>query len=152
MTIGYPRPPDALALDIAQEIVGKRYSTDHRDYNRLLQALRDRGLDHRLGFYGEDARTARPVVEYVAEQNLRIAPLQALQRRIDSLDRQVSASAAKSHSRVNITRLGGAGAAGRVRDQAHDSFRRDLLRMKRDMLLNEIARRQTAAGEYLPPP
>jgi hypothetical protein len=151
MTIGYPRPPDALVLGIAQEIVGKRFTTDHRDYNRLLQALRDRGLDHRLGFYGEDARTARPVVEYVAEQNLRIAPLQALQRRIASLDRQVSGSVAKSHARVDITRLGGTGAAGRVRDQAHDSFRRDLLRMQRDLLLNEIARRQAAAGEGRPP-
>ncbi|RUE86346.1 hypothetical protein IPC1135_29700 [Pseudomonas aeruginosa] len=146
MTIGYPRPPDALVLGIAQEIVGKRYTTDHRDYNRLLQALSDRGLDHRLGFYGEDARTARPVVEYVAEQNLRIAPLKTLQGKIEALDRQVSASAAKSHSRVDITRLGGTGAAGRVRDQAHDSFRRDLLRMQRDRLLNEVARREADAG------
>ncbi|MGI0646783.1 hypothetical protein ACRCPS_17360 [Pseudomonas aeruginosa] len=142
----YPRPPDADVLLLAKVIVGKRFLTDHKDYNRLLQALRERGIDHQLGFYGQDAATARPVVEYVAEQNLLEAPLRALERKIETLDRQISRSLAHSMSRIDITRLGGSGAAGRVRDQANDAFRRDLAKMIKVRLENEVQRRKIGSA------
>lgn len=138
----YPRQPSEVALQIARQIVGKRFTTDHKDYNGMLLALREQGLDHQLGFYGEDSITARPVVEFVAEQNLRTAPLRALERKIATMERHVRCSVAKSHSKVDIARLGGPGAAGRVRDQANDSIRRNITEMYRQRLVNEIKRRE----------
>lgn len=139
--LSYPRLPDGHVLEMAKEIVGKRFETDHNDYNRLLQGLRERGLDHQLGFYGQDAASARPVVDYVAEQNLQEAPVKALQRRIDTLERQINRSISNSLSRIDISRLGGRGAAGRVRDQANDAFRRDITKGLKARLEAEVHRR-----------
>lgn len=137
----YPRLPCETSTLLAREILRGRYISDHKDYNRMLAALRERKLDVQLAYCGESAEKSIPVVEFIAEQNLRTAPLTALERKVASLTRQVGASVAASHAKVDPTRLGGRGAAGRQRDRARESEKRNLIRMQIERLTGEISRR-----------
>lgn len=138
----YPRSPSVVALELAKVILRGRFIADHKDYNRMLAGLRERNLDVQLAFFGDCARDAIPVVEAVAMTNLNAAPLGVLQRKVCTLRRQVSVSSAASHAKVDITRLGGSGAAGRQRDHARASERRNITRMLIDRLCKEIHRRE----------
>ncbi|EMG2118663.1 hypothetical protein V4Z64_005167 [Pseudomonas aeruginosa] len=78
----------------------------------------------------------------IAEENLRKAPSRALERKIKTLSRQVDESLSASMRRFNPERLGGIGAAGRQRDQARDSDKRNLLKGLINRVRAEIARRE----------
>lgn len=141
----YPRAPTPLALEMARAIVGRRFMADHKDYNRMLSELREQGLDHRLAFYGPNSAEARAVVSFVADENLAVAPITALQRKLAKLQGEVASSVAASHAKFDPTRLGGSGAAGRQRDRARAGEQRNIIRMLADRLEEELKRR--AAGQ-----
>lgn len=138
----YPREPAPLALEMARSIVGRRFTADHKDYNRMLSELRDKGLDHRLAFYGQSSAEARAVVAYVADENLKVAPLSSLQRKLTKLQSEVLSSVATSHAKFDCTRLGGKGAAGRELERTRAAQRRNLTRMLAARIEHELKRRQ----------
>jgi hypothetical protein len=137
----YPRQPCELSLKFAKEIVGKSFTVDHKHINRMLATLRERKLDVELAYYGESSRDSALVVAYVADQNLRGAPANQIERKVASLQRKVGVSVASSLSKVDITRLGGPGAAGRQRDQARAGESRDIIRLYISRLQDELRRR-----------
>lgn len=137
----YPRPASDLAIELAQEILKGRFVSDHKDYNEMLRILRDRKLDVQMAFFGECSRDAIPVVEAVADANLKKASIKVIERKITALRRTIEASVASSHARVDIARLGGPGAAGRQRDQARASERRNITTMLINRLTAEVRRR-----------
>lgn len=139
----YPRPASDLAIELAQEILKGRFVSDHKDYNEMLRILRDRKLDVQLAFFGECSRDAIPVVEAVADANLKTASLKVIERKIAGLQRMIQASVASSHAQVDIARLGGPGAAGRQRDQARASERRNITSMLLNRLTAEVNRRSS---------
>lgn len=141
--LDYPRPPSELAAQLAKDILRGRFMADHKDYNRMLANLRERNLDVQLAFFGDCARDAIPVVEAVAMENLRSAPLSSIERKISMLRRQIGTSLAASHAKVDITRLGGKGAAGRQRDHARASEQRNITAMYIERLSKEIQRRKS---------
>lgn len=142
-TLTYPRQPTDLAAKLAREILRTRFIADHRDHNALIRSLREHGLSAEHAFCGESAQLSVLVVDVIAEENLRHAPLQALERKISSLSRKVEASLSASIRRFDPNRLGGPGAAGRQRDQARASENRNLTGHQISRLLQEIARRES---------
>ncbi|HGM8089616.1 TPA: hypothetical protein ACKP9S_006033 [Pseudomonas aeruginosa] len=85
------------------------------------------------------------VVDAIAEENLRKAPLRALERKIESLSCKVEASLSASIRQFNPGHLGGPGAAGRQRDRARASESRNITSGVINRLRQEIARRDTQA-------
>ncbi|KSQ21636.1 hypothetical protein APB26_32140 [Pseudomonas aeruginosa] len=141
-TLPFPRQPTELAADLAREIVRSRFVADHKDHNALLRALREQGESAEHAFCGASAQHSALVVDVIAEENLRKAPYRTLERKIKSLSRQVDESLSASMRRFNPERLGGTGAAGRQRDQARDSDKRNLLTSLINRIRAEIARRE----------
>lgn len=137
----YPRVPAPLALEMARAIVGRRFIADHKDYNRMLSELRAKGLDHRLAFYGPSAAESRAVVAYVADENLEVAPLASLQRKLARLNGEVESSVAVSHASFDCTRLGGKGAAGRELKRTRAAQRRNITRLLAGRIDDELKRR-----------
>lgn len=144
-TLSFPRQPTELGAKLARDIVRTRFIADHRDHNALLLALREQGHSIEHAFCGESAMYSMLVVDAIAEENLRKAPLRALERKIESLSCKVEASLSASIRRFNPGRLGGPGAAGRQRDQARASESRNITSGLINRLRQEIARRDTQA-------
>ncbi|ELG7182271.1 TPA: hypothetical protein ACP3ZG_004833 [Pseudomonas aeruginosa] len=82
----YPRARSEVAAELARDILQGRFISDHKDYNRMLAAVRERGMPVEHAFCGESAALSISVVEAIAEENLRNAPLRALERKINRLD------------------------------------------------------------------
>lgn len=141
-TLPFPRQPTELSTKLAREIVRSRFIADHKDHNALLRALREHGESAEHAFCGVSAQHSTLVVDVIAEENLRKAPSRALERKIKTLSRQVDESLSASMRRFNPERLGGIGAAGRQRDQARDSDKRNLLTGLINRVRAEIARRE----------
>ena len=141
----YPRAPTELAAQLARGILQGRFIADHKDYNRMLAAVRERGIPVEHAFCGESAALSISVVEAIAEKNLRNAPLRALERRINTLSRHVESSISASQQKFDQNRLGGPGAAGRERDRARAAECRNLTRMMINRLKAEIVRRKAEA-------
>ncbi|HBO5516263.1 TPA: hypothetical protein L4559_005192 [Pseudomonas aeruginosa] len=144
----YPRTPTETAAELAREILRGRFISDHKDYNRMLAAVRERGLPVEHAFCGESAALSISVVEAIAEENLRAAPQRALERKIKTLIRRVESSVSASLLRFDPNRLGGPGAAGRERDRARAAEGRCLTRMMINRLESEIARRESEALSF----
>lgn len=142
IVLSYPRSPAPAGVLIAREVMGKRFLADHKDYNSLLARLRAENLDISFGFYGECSRDAIPVTNAVADQNLLLASTKAIERKVASLRSKIGASVERSKARVDITRLGGSGAAGRQRDQYRDSVGRNITHGVIHRLTDELVRRQ----------
>jgi hypothetical protein len=145
----YPRKPDEITSALAKEILGGRFIADHKAYNNMLASLRERKIDVQYAFFGECSKYAIPVVEAVADENLRLAPFNAIERKMNALKRKIGSSVAASHARIDINRLGGSGAAGRQRDQARAGEVRNINRMLLQRLEAEIRRRQSNDGSML---
>jgi hypothetical protein len=141
-----PVEPDNYALGLASAIVGTRIESDHRDYNAMLSALREAGKPVELAFFGPDSATAQSVVEAVVDANLRMMPTRRITSRIESLERQRSASVSADIARFDPSRLGGRGAAGRQRDRARSSERRLMLAARIHRLAAELQRREQTTG------
>lgn len=141
----FPRRPSEIATNLAKEILRGRFIADHKDYNRMLAAVREQGLSVEHAFCGECAERAISVVEAIAEENLRTAPRAKLERKLATLCRKVEASVTASLHKFDPNRLGGPGAAGRERDRARQAEGRNLTRMLADRLAQELARRETEA-------
>lgn len=148
----YPRAPATLALEMARVIVGRRFMADHKDYNRMLSELRAQGLDHRLAFYGQSAAESRAVVDYVADENLKVAPVSALERKLARLQVEVVSSVAASHAKFDCTRLGGKGAAGRELNRARAAQRRNITRLLAGRIEHELKRRAGIVPSGITPP
>lgn len=141
----YPRQPTEAGAELARDILQGRFITDHKDYNRMLAAVRERGLAVEHAFCGESSQKSISVVEAIAEENLQAAPLRAIERKINSLTRKVEESVSNCRKKFDPTCLGGPGAAGRERDRARAAEGRNITRMMIDRLNREIERREAEA-------
>lgn len=141
----FPRRPSEIATHLAKEILRGRFIADHKDYNRMLAAVREQGLPVEHAFCGESAERSISVVEAIAEENLRTAPRAKLERKLATLGSKVESSVTASLHRFDPNRLGGPGAAGRERDRARQAEGRNLTRMQADRIAQELARREAEA-------
>jgi Large polyvalent protein-associated domain 1 len=144
--------PNAKAMELARKIVGKRFFVDHKDINELIRQARIEGVPHEDTYFGEDRSRQKNVIDEVADQNLREAPRQAIERKIASIKGVVADSLASSVAGFDPSRLGGSGAAGRARDRARSSERRQIIAGTAYRLQAELDRRDglVAAAEAGP--
>jgi len=126
-----PLTPDPTAMEVAQRILKGRIRADHKDYNALLAAGREQGLPIEWAYFGPRAVDAKSVIDEVADQNLRSAPLWKILRRIACLNGRIAKSVASSMR----------GVAGRQQHEARASEGRIILRVEIARLEREIARR-----------
>jgi hypothetical protein len=140
-----PINPDPQALELAREVLNGRFMADHKDKNEVIRLARERGIPPEHLAFGPDAATAKLVVDEVADRNLHAAPAEAIERKIKKLRAEVDESLSHSVATFDPTRLGGSGAAGRQRDRAHASERRNLTSALADRLQRELDQRTAPA-------
>ena len=143
MPLTYPRQPTEEGLAIARQVLGRRFVVGHKDYNAAIQAARGAGLDIGHVYYGESSMHARPVVELVADDNLKSASTDHLARKAASIRSKVESSISSSIRRFNPSRIGGKGAAGRQRDNAHDAEKRNMRQSELKRIEAELEGRKT---------
>ena len=139
---GWPRHPDSEAMDLAREIMGKRFEATHKEINAFLAEGRARNIPYEKMYAGPNAMDARLLVDLVAEENLRNAPDGTIARRIASLEGKISDSISHTISSFDPTRLGGSGAAGRMRDRARAGESRSIMSGEAERLRDELDRRR----------
>lgn len=142
-----PAEPHPEAMKLARQVIGGRFEVEHKDRNELIRMAREAGIPHGQTYFGKDSATARSVLDEAADQNLASAPRAVLERKIASLRGKVEQSAAHGVAKFNPEKLGGSGAAGRMRDRASDAARRNLLSAQADRLQAELDRRDSTARD-----
>ncbi|WP_432263304.1 hypothetical protein [Cupriavidus sp. TMH.W2] len=136
-----PLEPNVEVMALARKILGTRFEVDHKDTNAMLALVRGLQLPIEYAYFGPRSIDAKSVVQEVADQNLRLAPMHRIQRKIDGLTGKIDGSLASSVANFDPSRLGGSGAAGRQRDRARASEGRNILSIRVARLQAELDRR-----------
>lgn len=140
-SIPIPSEADAAALAIAKEVMGGRFEESNDDTTEMNKRAMAAGIPRMLTFVTDKTLGNRSLISIVADQNLRDAPTEKIQGRIDAITKKINQSMEKTVSDFDPSTLGGSGAAGRQRDRARASEARGIMGDYAKRLQDELDRR-----------
>lgn len=129
-----------MAFDIARSIMGKRIRATTKDYNELLEKLRNAALSD-FAYYGDSPANKKILVEIVAKENLEKASPEQLQRSLETLSRHSEKAMDKIGERMGLGRTRGGTAGALNRDVHNLGVNKDNIDAEKKRVQSELEKR-----------